>query len=145
MGSSPSRGPSSDPCSPSCSWWHRLSPPGQAPRHVAKSRPSDLCRPQIHPKGPSSSAFLVVPLPPFLGGWQTEKHCLEEINIVGWRRTCCIYSKSISYKFSKCLLWVGPPPRPSGGIRVESAPAGPWRSSRALGEGQWRQVLIIPI
>lgn len=69
---------------------------------------------------------------PFLGECQTEKGSLEEINILRWRRTCCIKSKSIRHKFTRHPLWVGP--SALEGIRVESAPAGPQRSSLAGGK-----------
>lgn len=69
---------------------------------------------------------------PFLGECQTEKWNSEEINILRWRRTCCMYSKSIWHKFTEHLLWVGPSALER--IRVQSAPTGPWRSSWAGGE-----------
>ena len=37
----------------------------------------------------------------------------------------CMYSKSIWHKFTEHLLWVGP--AALEGIRVQSAPTGPWR------------------
>lgn len=104
--------------------------PEQVPSYTTKPWPPGPLQAKDSPK--RTKLFSPWSFSPFLRECQREKWSLEEINVFGWRRTCCIHSKSIWHKFTEHQLWVEP--SALEGIRVESAPSGPRRRSRAGGE-----------